>query len=310
MKIKSFCFVLSCFLFSVFTASAQNNYLQAHFGYGFALSPKNIILDQTVNNYNSSGNTYSYTAGSKQSFGKGWQIGATFGHKINSNASLELGLNYLIGSNLTDVVTNNYNYTGQPISKDIITTINRANMLRIMPGMRISTGTKKLQLFLKGGLSFGFVTSCTRSHEVLADNGLIKTYDERKSTGGLSLGFYAGIGITYKITDFLQLIAESSFISQTWSPSKQTLIKSISNGKENDISAMNPINVESEFVEEVFNNGIIDVNKPQQFLKQYLPFSSAGFNVGIIFNFGAAEKNEKIEKNKKKEKEKNIKRDR
>jgi Outer membrane protein beta-barrel domain len=222
---------------------AQKNYVQASIGYGFALAPRTITLGETINNYNSTTNTYSYSVGNRQSFGKGYQIAATVGHYINNNASLELGISYLMGSNLTDVVINNYNYTGQPVSKDIITTINTANMLRIMPGIRFNTGTKKCKPYLKAGAVLGIVTKFIRSHNVSGDNGTINTYEERKSTGDPSLGFYAGLGFTYQITKNLHLLGEALMIAQSWIPKKQVLIKSIRNGVADDISQLQKIYV-------------------------------------------------------------------
>lgn len=267
---------------------SQGLYVSAGGGYGFSMAP-NSSFSATDYTRNPSGlgtvETYKISNGTG-SFGRGLQFGATVGYMFSENIGAELNVGYLVGSKITNTDTELKN-NGDTYSS---TATASGNMLRLTPALRFSVGKDKLKPYMRVGLVIGVgskIVSTYSSTDFNSSNGKTNIdQSEMAVTGGVSMGFAAGIGVNYMFSDKVGIFAELGIISQAWAPSKSVLTKSTSNGADN-LPFMTTSQKETDYVNSyTTTSGTFSPGTPSIQLKQYAPFSSVGINVGVHLAFG------------------------
>jgi hypothetical protein len=304
-------------------AQSQGFYVTAGAGYG--ISPMGISSNwegyESINYYiNTTTDTWDGVSHHEQtqnensgtdtrikgsgSYGKGIQVGATFGYMFNENISAELGFGYLIGTKIWSIKGESY-YTDEQKYVDetnpALNTISTSqsfstyeskasgNMLRIIPAMRFSAGNGAIKPYARIGLVIG-VANKTKGYSNMAGSdymgvSTVMKY-EYKRTGGISLGFAGALGANYKLNDLLGIFAEVSIITQSWAPKKSELTEFTING-EDKFSELTTSEIETEYENSYsFSSTDDDENSPRKSLKGSLPFSSIGLNLGLSFAFG------------------------
>ncbi len=129
---------------------AQSFYCGFGGGYGIATGKTNDF-DNKKTNYNAAANTYEYIA-HPNSLGKGRNESVYIGYMFSNNMALELGGSFMQGISVTvkgefhDNVSDYHEKRKHVLS---------ANMNRIVPSIKISTGRKQLYPYITAGVIIG-----------------------------------------------------------------------------------------------------------------------------------------------------------
>jgi outer membrane protein W len=281
---------LSVAIFStLFATQAYSQlYVSAGGGYGFSMAP-NSSFSGTEYTRNPSGTgtveTYKISNGTG-SFGRGLQFGATVGYMFSENIGAELNVGYLLGSKITST-DNELKNNGDTYSSTATTS---GNMLRLTPALRFSVGKDKLKPYMRVGLVIGVgnkISTTFSSTDFHSSGGYTNTdQSEMAVTGGVSMGFAAGVGVKYMFSEKVGIFAELGMISQAWAPSKSVLTKSTTNGVDN-LPFLTTSQKETDYsTSYTTSSNTFSPGLPSTALKQYTPFSSIGVNVGVHLSFG------------------------
>ena len=274
---------------TLFASQAYSQlYVSAGGGYGFSMAPNSSFsATEYTRNTSSSAtvDTYKISNGTG-SFGRGLQFGATVGYMFSENIGAELNVGYLLGSKITST-DNELKNNGDTYSS---TATASANMLRLTPALRFSVGKDKLKPYMRVGLVIGVgskISTTFSSNDFHASNGKTDINEsEMAVTGGVSMGFAAGVGVKYMFSEKVGIFAELGMISQAWAPSKSVLTKSTTNGVDN-LPFLTTSQKETDYSSSyTTTSNIFSPGLPSTALKQYTPFSSVGVNVGVHLSFG------------------------
>jgi len=308
-------------MFVAVQAYSQKFYITLGAGYG--LSPYSNRMgsqytNTTTNNEldiydginTSHTNTYSSVVEDKNlkgtgSYGKGIRIGATFGYKIMENIAAELGIDYLIGANISRYKSNyitNTNTTFQDQTNSDNNTYTslthtsadeikvKGSMLRFIPAIRITAGDWKIKPYAKFGLVISVLNRMRKEDDQTDVNDAgVKQITERTEMGkgNVSFGFMGALGATYPLSKNFSLFGEFGLIAQNYAPTKSKLTKFTINGVD-QLPGMTTKATETKFVDHYSHQSPAPNtdDQPYETTKDYFPFSSIGLNIGIIWTFG------------------------
>jgi opacity protein-like surface antigen len=278
--VKMFVILAITGLFSC-NLSAQNKmYAHINVGYGLKMASQSQLADYTHTIKDTL-----YLSNDKAidvSFGKGLNIGASFGYMFNKNFGAELGVNYLLGGKTkatADITETFMGITSHEISDRTFS----ATMIRMVPSLVVDAGFEKVDPYAKVGLVIG-IGSIKRELEENKDGDLTKV--KFKLNGGVSLGISSAIGVKYNISEMMSVFAELNMVNMSYAPAKEVMTEYTLNGVD-QLPNFKTNEKETEFVKEIDydSNAIVDQSKPTKQLHQKLPFSSYGLNLGFRINF-------------------------
>jgi hypothetical protein len=282
------CLLFAAIITIIFAAQlrSQGLYFGIGGGYGFAAGKQTMNADQKTE-FTANKTTYEYTS-RPISFGKGICAGIYGGYMFTENLGAELGLAYLIGGK--NVYTYEVNNTpGNFKAKEVATY--RSQMIRIVPALRMTVGDDALKPYMKCGMIIGVGGKVTEE-TIYEASGASNARSERlwEYSGGLSLGFHGALGVTYMISDKMGIFAETAANLQSWAMKKGQMTKYDLDGKD-QLPQIDGSEKEIEFVDSytIDSSALPDVNSPSKELRQYLPFSSIGINIGIHFTLGGGD---------------------
>jgi len=263
---------------------SQKFYFNAGLGYNYSAASTFAVTDN-IEVYSDNGNSYALSGVNNTlretiSFGKGFQFGGAVGYNFSEHFSFEIGVSYLNGKEYETKFTQRY-----ANSSDAYSQIYKSQMLRLMPSIKLSVGDA-FKPYLKTGLVIG-VGSKINVQETFnyknQNNNAIYQLSEFDLSGGVSIGFVTGIGISLETDDHWGFFSEINIITQSWAPQKASYTKFNQNGS--DFLSRLPYNMkENVFVDTYSSN--VDASNSQtssEKLKTYFPFSSIGFNIGIYY---------------------------
>ncbi len=271
-------------------------------GYGFAAGKQDMGADYTSttsNNNTAFPNTWSKTeTWNARSFsvGKGMNIGLYGGYMFNKNLGAELGIAYLIGGSsvgTSDISSTTLNFGGGSSSSDDKTTTTiKGSMVRLVPGLRMQFGEKKIKPYATVGIIIGVAGKVTNeSNEVVSSTGVATTTTDRISTfsGGMSWGLHSSIGVNYAVSGMIGIFGEISANLQNAHPSKQVLTTYTVNGSDK-LSTLTTSQTETDYSSSytVTTNQatVASPGTAQQAASINAPFSSIGFNIGVHITLG------------------------
>ncbi|MFN3446946.1 MAG: hypothetical protein ACK44D_14505 [Bacteroidia bacterium] len=246
-------------------SAGTNNIGKLYFSF---FGGKGLAAAPQTRGVNFNGTSYSIPKGNG-SYGRGIQFGGALGVFVGKNISTELEFSYL----KSDEQTTTYN-TPNGKMEDAI----NASMVRLTPSIRISTGGEKVSLYTR----IGWVCALNTNLKVAAIENFNNTkYEsEYESTGGFSQGFMGALGSNFMISDKVEFYTELAFIAQSWAPNKSTLTKYQVNGN-SYLGALTQYSKEVEYVDSYTPPSSINYDESEKRLKEYLPFSSIGINIGL-----------------------------
>ncbi|MCU7490092.1 MAG: hypothetical protein ACM3UR_00755 [Bacteroidota bacterium] len=276
MKLKAF--ILTAVLLSSGFNFAQECYVRLHAGYGIGISTQtdyDYFSNETAPNVSN----YSYKT-KDYSFGQGAYFSAGFGYFANQNIGLDLELQYLDGSSYP--LHREYNFLdGQKLVYDYK---NYGTAFMINPSMVLRTQLKSFKPYLKLGpvFSFGTINSNVSGININSENYRSAFSNETQYSGGSMLGLNAAVGTSYEVYSSIDLFVEISSKNLSYAPKEAEMKKYQVNG----IDYLTKLSVSSKkmnFVENWDSSASQDPNSPAQQRKQYFPFSSLAFSVGVSF---------------------------
>lgn len=268
-------------LFSMgsYEANAQTDkgiYVSVNAGYNKGTANANLLHAMYLGSVNTT-ETSATTSQSKVvrlTIGDGINFGANFGYMFNKSLGLELGANYLLGSNINGSWTS---YTG-----DYSNSETSAKMLQIKPTIVFRAGYEKINPYAKIGMVIGSgkITN-NRKSKSGAD-----VYDETlELSAGTPIGFNGNLGVLYKLNNKISLFGELNLTSLEYAPKKGTTTVSTKNGID-QLPLMSVREKEAVFVDSITETGLPDnPNEPNKVIK--IPFSldSFGLNIGVQYHF-------------------------
>ncbi len=256
------------------TLTGQNFYLGFGTGYCHSAAP-NLFSDYDYEDISGT-ETYKRRKGSG-SFGRGGEVNIFLGYKLSEQISTELGLGYFYGlnnksSSVTQSSFGNYN------SENTI----RGQMFRINPTLRFNAGNGKMIPYIKAGAVIGLV-SRLKIKGKYTDSDPFNTNtmeDEMVFSGRASLGFTGALGIQLTLSEKIGFFSEIHMITQSWAPKKSLVTKQTANGTDM-LPDMSTSEKETEYLDKYTNS--YDSESPSKELKYFMPFSSIGLQIGLVF---------------------------
>lgn len=220
---KRITFVILAISFFSFTYAQYNDFPIRNFDmtkinmeqlkFGLKVSPSISWLNVTHND--------AFAGGATMKLG----LGVTAHYEINKFLAIVSAINYnSIGGYMADSRTlNDVN------AKDYF----KANygVLEVPFGLKINTPTvNRYSYYIQGGVTAGFVLSANEKTYAATTNKVLKTTDTMKDLTYLSyVGYFAGVGSRYRITEKLKIFVEVNY---------KNALSSIANG-ENYITDIN-----------------------------------------------------------------------
>lgn len=244
--------VLSLMLW-VFAQGAQAQGFNVGVNVGYALGAGNQVIG--VNS------TASTAENVKGSYGQGLNLGLNLNYMFSENLGADLGFGMLMGKEytLTDNSTNGSTRTDKL----------KGSMIRIMPGIKVSTGeSNELAPYGRFGLVLG-VGSKIKQSATSAGSGSAASAEYELSEGS-SFGWYGAFGLAFRLSEKIKLNAELTMINQTWGAEKY---ENTSNSTGDPLDP--PVTLTDNATNSTANTA----------LKSYFPFGSIGLNAGIQIGF-------------------------
>jgi hypothetical protein len=271
--------------------------------------PPSISYNSTASQRQSSFKT------SKNGLGQGVRAGLGLGYIVSDfiNLGIDADMYWSVG----DIVANyGYQYTseyGAPLdsvkyrysSNEGVT----ATMINLMPNITFKAISKpNFYIYNRLGVCVGLstqvkYTNVTDDYQQFDYNSLgpsnprtiiSEKFEEKESEyqGGVSLGYFASLGVQAKLTQQLRVFAEVQAINIYYTPKKLVLTKYTLNGADR-FSQPTTTTSEKETVflaEYTTNNSQSNddesvTSQPTKASKIKMPFSSVGLSIGLAFRF-------------------------
>lgn len=139
-----------------------------------------------------------------------------------------------------------------------------------MPGIILSAGdTNKIEPYAHFGPVIGFGGDININRVENGQNGAVtRTFNYSQ---GLSIGWYGGLGLRYRISRKIKLDCGLLTICQSYAPEK------LENTMNTDGSPLSD--------PKIFSDELTTASSDHENLKVYFPFGSIGFNIGLQVRF-------------------------
>ena len=260
-------FSLIIAFFSIAIVSfAQEPYISLYGGYGFSLSSQNLPDFYDYESFYDSANYKQINV----SFGKGINFGGAAGCMFNNYVGIEIGFNYLYGSNIQaydkSVAGNSYNTY-------------YSRMFRVIPTFVLTPNLEKVNPYAKFGIVFGWGSISLEQDS--NDDGEI-VFRKFEMNGGYAFGGFASVGVMVKLNERFSLFGACNMICMSYAPTKGELTEFTQNGQ-NLLPGLTTKEKETEYLDSYYYN-YADPSpdtQPQKELKMKYPYGSFGISVGI-----------------------------
>lgn len=240
-------------------AQAQGPYAKLGLGYQFGMGGTTEAKQ-----------TGTQVEGIKLNYGKGLTGNLALGYMFSPNIGAELGFGYLTGRE-TEVQS--------VFNNRVENNLYSSRMFLLTPALVISAGKEGLNPYAK----FGLIAAKGKVvHEMsLSQNGILEV--ETHQTGGWGLGLQAALGLEFGLTEQLGFFTELNMNNLSYSPEKAEIVAYRYNGADY-LPTLSVRARETTYVD-TYNTEQTASGAPRAELKENLPFSSIGLQVGVKFNF-------------------------
>lgn len=276
---KKLTLVMFISLFSV--AAYSQFYINVGGGYNLGIANQSLLY-----NYEST-NDIEKAENVKISLGKGLDFGLNLGYMFNSNLGIDLQCTYLLGDEATGESKSTYTFYNTKYYDYEKISI-KSQMIRVNPSIIIASGFEKLDPYAKFGviLGFGSITCSYLGEDYINDQLQNKEVQEWKLNGGMAFGLSSTLGLMYHISDLISVYGELNLVGMSYAPTKGVMTKYTVNGSDR-LPNLTTDDKEIDFVDDItydYNNPPSSA-EPSKELKNYLPYSSIGLNIGVRFSF-------------------------
>lgn len=256
------------------TLPAQNFYLGFGTGYCHSAAP-NLYSDNDYEDIN--GTETSTRRKGSGSFGRGGEVNVFLGYTLNEMISTELGLGYFYGLNNKSIYVSQNQFNNFKSENTI-----RGRMIRINPVIRFNAGNGKMVPYIKAGAVIG-VAGKLHNKSQFTDSDPSQSYtmdEEMVFSGRTSIGFTGALGIQFTLSEKIGFFSEIHMITQSWAPKRSEITKQTVNGMDM-LPDLSTSEKETEYVDKYTESD--DNDSPSKELKYFMPFSSIGLQIGLVF---------------------------
>ncbi|KAH0533820.1 hypothetical protein FGG08_007552, partial [Glutinoglossum americanum] len=267
-------------------------YFRAVGGYALAVATQTIGQTQ-LRTYNDTGNTpvnaYTFKDVSA-SFGAGANFNVAAGYMFSKFIGVDLNVQYLKSKKYE--ISDKFIQTSSPgnSGRDESTTTVSSSAIFINPSVIITPGAGSKVPYGRFGVIIGSPKLKSEESSYYDLDGKQETEREQEYKKGTAFGFQGAVGLNWMISNNLDIYAEVNFISLTWYPAKSEITKYMVSRDDDPFEDVLPdISVRDkkfEYKKEVEFQAQSDPDKPQQQLRQSVPFSSVALQLGIKFTLG------------------------
>jgi hypothetical protein len=99
-------------------------------------------------------------------------------------------------------------------------------------------------------------------------------------TGRSSLGFSGALGLQFELSEKLHFFTEVHMITHSWAPKRSVITEYTENGAD-QLPSMDTNDKETEYLDKYTASD--DPNAPDKELKYFMPLSSIGLQLGLVF---------------------------
>jgi len=267
---------------SLFSIAAYSQfYINVGGGYNLGIANQSLL-----NNYERTNNIVKME-NVKTSLGKGLNFGLNLGYMFNGNIGIDLQCSYLLGDETTGESEDNFTffdinyYDFEKISI-------KSQMFRVNPSIIIASGFDKLDPYARFGVIFGFGSINLNYLDEEYENNILenKVIEKWKYNGGMAFGISSALGLMYHISDLISVYGELDLVGMSYAPIKGVMTEYTVNGADK-LPNLTTDDKEIDFVDDItydYNNPPSSA-EPSKELKNYLPYSSIGLNIGVRFSF-------------------------
>lgn len=264
-----------------FALQAQGFYLRAGTGYGLpaattqlgtqVMHDENITTDMPSNLYSSKVVTGSYGSGYNFNIGAGYVFTQNF---IFDFEAIFLGGRKYQTNYVYKITADTYNRSETDYFNSSATGI------LFNPSLVFSAGFGKAAPYGRFGIIAG-APRITKTESYFSDmDGTTSRELTWVYKNGMSVGYSAGVGMNWKISENIAVFTEANFTSMTYYPKEADLTKSIVDGTDN-LSQLTESQKKILFVMNYDPGAPYDYNKPQLQNKTGFPLSSVSIEAGI-----------------------------
>ena len=260
--------ILTLLLISAMGLSAQ---MYVGFGFGYHMATQDRDLGTSTNKDGDEKNIYG-------SMGQGIVPALKFGYMFNDYWGFEMGMSYLMGSELT--VYENYNPGMYDSYAEVIKT--KSTMIRFSPQLVFKTD---MGIYSRIGfvIPVGGKTMAYRTVDVEAMGATSKTVVDIENHGAFTTGFTGAFGYGYDLNDNLTIFGEMEYIGLRFYSKTATVTKYEVEGTDK-LGDLKTIQKETVYVDEVKATDNQNVDEAFKALKSTSPYSAFGINIGIIYH--------------------------
>jgi len=267
---------------SLFSIAAYSQfYINVGGGYNLGIANQSLL-----NNYERT-NNITKIENVKVSLGKGLNFGLNLGYMFNSNIGIDLQCSYLLGDETTSESKDNYTFLNINFYDYEKISI-KSQMFRVNPSIIIASGFDKLDPYAKFGVIFGFGSINLNYLDEEYENNQLEDKEvvKWKMDGGMAFGISSALGLMYHISDLISVYGELDLVGMSYAPIKGVMTEYTVNGADK-LPNLTTDDKEIDFVDDItydYNNPPSSA-EPSKELKNYLPYSSIGLNIGVRFSF-------------------------
>lgn len=263
MKKTFFTLVMALGL-SAGTASAQKLFVRAGLGYALPSGSQKIGDGSNSKDPNIEFNT-------NGSYGTGFNGELGIGYMFNKNIGLGLDISYLVGKK--NLIKDDRGNNKEQLESS-------GSALAFTPNIVLSTAMEgKIVPYAKAGL---VIASASVTDVATGTAGSIFAV-ERKTTGGMALGFKGAMGINFAVSEKIAIYGELAYTGMSYRPAKAVITKYTVSGVD-FLSSIDTEDKETTYSAEVDNTAASPSSVPRKAITPVLPFGSIGLNFGVMIN--------------------------
>lgn len=193
------------------------------------------------------------------SFGTGLITNLRIGYQFHKNISFDLGFSYLYGKEITVSSQTLYYNTEAGLNQMRF----KATIFNLNPAMSFHLSKERSIFYMRTGLLLGIAPSLIMKYTTYNSSGIgstnSSTETKYKYYGGIPIGFSNSLGVNFNLNHRLTFISEFNMITQNWAPNYC-------------------------LIADVYKVKFSDNLQTGSDLKDFMPFSSISFNLGIKVN--------------------------
>jgi len=274
MKHKIFACLLGLIIFSA--AKAQTHSISINSGYAWKSLGTSLPEDIYIRNKHIDSNIVTDKP-DKFSLGEGTSFECQYAYNFNKQIGLSVDVEYMYGKTFTSQLSDIDNFMDLKLN---------AKKIQFTPSILLKSNVNKMNVMLAFGPSF---SSCNFIYQIDETGVGGKDVFKYLYNGNLAIGLKNKFQISYPVSKKMDVCLNLNGNFLNYSPNKKVLYF-YTNKDIDKLNTVPIINKQTNYVDKLvsdlfINPPVSDPNKPREKLRQIIPFSSVGLNLGFIYRF-------------------------